>query len=89
MCCYLQNSHYTGLIARSSGLFYLPWEKQSFKQTTNKRISWKINEENQCVRSTHNTKSRMWALWGGGDRYTETEMDIVSLKGGEEIDSKK
>lgn len=51
-------------------------------------------EQSQFVRSTHNnTRSHTWVVWGGADRQTETErqteMDTVSLTGGEETDSRK
>ena len=84
MCCYLQNSHYTEItriVLSSLGGTVIQADNQQEEL-----------EQSQFVRSTHNnTKSRMWVVWGGADRHTETEteMDTVSLTGGEEIDSRK
>ena len=74
---------------RSPGLFYLPWEEQSFKQTTNKRSSNKVSSSGALT----TTQSPVCGWCGVGQtdtqRQRQTEMDTVSLTGGEEIDSRK
>lgn len=68
MCCYLQNSHYTEItriVLSSLGGTVIQADNQQEEL-----------EQSQFVRSTHNnTKSRMWVVWGGADRHTETETD--------------